>query len=202
MTHKSILISLICAIALTAATYSCNNSHTPSPLSSDELAIINGPDVMRVLTVYNPDDSIVLRTPCVNFCNNDLKSDSYQTLARKMIATVTDPTQDGVGIAGPQIGINRRIVAVMRYDKEGHPFEVYPNIYISHLSDSTRVGSEGCLSVPGKRGQVNRAAQIVISYTDPSTLATVSDTIDGFSAVIFQHEVDHLDGILYTDKLI
>lgn len=50
------------------------------------------------------------------------------------------------------------------------------------------------------RGKVRRAAKIRISYTDPATLATVSEEVEGFTAVIFQHECDHLDGILYIDR--
>ena len=61
----------------------------------------------------------------------ELKSNEYQSLADKMVATVTSPEEDGVGIAGPQVGISRRIVAVQRFDKAGEPFEVYPNIRIT-----------------------------------------------------------------------
>ena len=118
----------------------------------------------------------------------------------KMVRTVTDPSQDGVGIAGPQVGISRRIVAVQRFDKEDEPFEVYANVRIDSLYGPMAYGQEGCLSVPGMRGTVPRWTSAIISYTDPATLLTVHDTVSGFTAVIFQHETDHLDGILYTDK--
>ena len=83
---------------------------------------------MRVLTIADPQDSLVLRQPCAELSKEDIADGLYQTLAYKMLATVTSPEQDGVGIAGPQVGILRRVVAVMRYDKDGYPFEVYPNI--------------------------------------------------------------------------
>jgi peptide deformylase len=123
-----------------------------------------------------------------------------------MIATVTHPSQDGVGIAAPQVGINRRVVAVQRFDKEGEPFEVYPNIRIVWASESLESGPEGCLSVPDRRGEVMRSQEIVIEYADVTRLDCpehmVRDTVKGFTAVIFQHEVDHLDGILYIDKSV
>ena len=61
-------------------------------------------------------------------------------------------------------------------------------------------GPEGCLSVPGLRGLVKRHSKIGISYTDISTLERVDEEVEGFTAVIFQHECDHLDGILYIDR--
>jgi peptide deformylase len=140
------------------------------------------------------------------FSAKALLSEDYARLCSLMVATVTHPSQDGVGIAGPQVGLNRRIVAVQRFDKEGEPFEVYPNIRIIWKADSLAYGPEGCLSVPDRREEVARSQEIIIEYADVSALKgsdipMVRDTIKGFTAVIFQHETDHLDGILYIDRL-
>lgn len=171
-------------------------------LTAEETHLIMSSDgLMRVLLVTSPEDSLVLRTPCVDVAEEDLQSEVYEHLACRMIATVTDSTQDGVGLAAPQVGLNRRVVAVMRFDKPGYPFEVYPNIYIEYYSEETQTGPEGCLSIPGPAGEVERSQQIIIRYTDPATLSAVRDTVDGYTAVIFQHEVDHLEGILFTDRL-
>lgn len=167
---------------------------------------------MRVLTIDNPADSAVLRTPSRDIPAETLTSADFERLAELMLATVNHPSQDGVGIAGPQVGINRRVVAVQRYDKEpvecngvvDHPFEVYPNIRIVWASDSLIPGPEGCLSVPNQRGVVMRSPEIVIEYASmtPADEATIiKDTVKGFTAVIFQHEIDHLDGTLYIDRL-
>ena len=156
---------------------------------------------MRVLTIADPQDSLVLRQPCAGLSKEDIADGLYQTLADKMLATVTSPEQDGVGIAGPQVGILRRVVAVMRYDKDGYPFEVYPNIRITETRGEKEPGPEGCLSVPDMRGDVDRYQDITISYTDPVTLTDTTETVQGYTAVIFQHECDHLDGILYIDRL-
>ena len=163
-------------------------------LAAEETDLVMSSDgVMRVLLVTSPEDSLVLRTPCVDLAEEDLQSEVYERLARRMIATVTD--------AAPQVGLNRRVVAVMRYDKPGYPFEVYPNIHIEHFSDQKQTGPEGCLSIPEIAGDVERSQQVVIRYTDPETLSEVRETVDGYTAVIFQHEIDHLDGILFTDRL-
>ena len=175
-------------------------SSRPALSKAEKELIAGSPDVMRVLTVADRKDSLFLRRTARDFSNRDLRSEEFRTLARKMVRTVTDPSQDGVGIAGPQVGICRRIVAVQRFDKEDEPFEVYANVRIDSLYGPMAYGQEGCLSVPGMRGTVPRWTSAIISYTDPATLLTVHDTVSGFTAVIFQHETDHLDGILYTDK--
>ncbi len=169
--------------------------------TASEKAIIRGKnDVMRVLTVDNPEDSIILRASSTWLTEADIASKQYDRLAERMIATVTSPSQDGVGIAGPQVGISRRIVAVQRFDKEGEPFEVYPNISIVGTRGDKVSGPEGCLSVPGKRGEVSRYRDIDIKYTSAESLRDTVEHIEGFTAVIFQHEIDHLVGIIYSDK--
>ena len=157
---------------------------------------------MRVLTIADPADNAVLRASSSNLSKKALQSEDYASLCSLMVATVTHPSQDGVGIAGPQVGLNRRIVAVQRFDKEGEPFEVYPNISIVWASDSLEAGPEGCLSVPDRREDVMRSTEIEIEYADSSNgYETVRERVSGFTAVIFQHEIDHLDGILYIDRL-
>lgn len=170
--------------------------------SASEKAVINGEGVMRVLTIEDESDSLFLRTPCKELTAREIRSAEYTTLAERMLVTVTSPEQDGVGIAGPQVGIGRRIVAVQRFDKEGEPFEVYPNIRITAKRGSPEPGPEGCLSVPGRRGDVLRWQDIDIAYSSPHTGRDTTETVKGFTAVIFQHETDHLDGVLYIDKLV
>lgn len=170
--------------------------------SSNEKSIIEGHGIMRVLTIEDRDDSLFLRTPCKDLTVKEIKSAEYTVLAKRMLETVTSPEQDGVGIAGPQVGIGRRIVAVQRFDKEGEPFEVYPNIRVTARRGEPEPGPEGCLSVPGRRGDVLRWQDIDVAYTSPATGKDTTERIQGFTAVIFQHETDHLDGILYIDKLV
>ena len=198
------------------------NPGTPTTSAPGSTAI-PAPAILRVLTIDDPEDSLVLRAPCTDLTPEMLSSPEYPALAALMVATVTDPSEDGVGIAGPQVGISRRIVAVQRFDKPGEPFEVYPNIRIVATRGELCPGPEGCLSVPGRRGTVLRSRDIDIRYTlvspapsagtasaaTPSgitrnragALRDTTERIQGFTAVIFQHECDHLDGVLYIDKL-
>ncbi len=182
------------------------HSSDDSGFTSEELNLIHSAGtIMRVLTADDIKDLEVLRAESTDLPVKVLESESYKVLTDLMLATVTHPSQDGVGIAAPQVGINRRVVAVQRFDKENAPFEVYPNIRIVWASDSLVRGPEGCLSVPNRRGEVMRSQEIIIEYADITRLGKsdfmVRDTVRDFTAVIFQHEIDHLDGVLYIDKL-
>lgn len=171
----------------------------PKAFTKAERQIIRESDSVMYVTVM-PDDSAVLRTPCVDLTPAELKSKELKTLMAKMLATVRSPQHDGVGIAAPQVGIGKRVVCLQRFDKEGGPFECYLNIHVDSLFGDVGKGPEGCLSVPPMRGLVPRYTSAIVSYIQPETLEPKSDTVTGYTAVIFQHECDHLDGILYIDR--
>lgn len=190
----------IVLFAASAAILSSSCTHNCFTRSDRQIIMTNKDSLLHIYTVDNPQENLVLREKSYDMTKRTLKTSWYRTLAHRMIVTVSDSTVGGVGIAGPQVGINKRIVAVQRFDKPGEPFEAYPNIHIIEYSEEKQCGPEGCLSVPGKRGEVERSEQIVIQYTDLRTMTHVKDTVKGFTAVIFQHEVDHLEGVIYTDK--
>ncbi len=171
----------------------------PKAFTKAECLIIRQSDSVMYVTVM-PDDSAVLRTPCVDLTPAELKSKELKTLMAKMLATVRSPQHDGVGIAAPQVGIGKRVVCLQRFDKEGGPFECYLNIHVDSLFGDVGKGPEGCLSVPPMRGLVPRYTSAIVSYIQPETLEPKRDTVTGYTAVIFQHECDHLDGILYIDR--
>ena len=174
-------------------------SCTESGWTERERTIISRSDSVMFVTTL-PEDSVQLRTPSIDVDPKELQSEELKTLMAKMLRTVTDPSQDGVGIAAPQVGINRRIIWVQRLDKEDEPFECYVNIRIDSLYGDVKRGPEGCLSVPGYRGMVLRNTDVIISYADLESGQTKKEHIEGYTAIIFQHECDHLEGILYVDK--
>ena len=152
----------------------------------------------------NEADLAILRAPSRNFNIPDLNSAEYRSLALKLAKTLEN-TDGGVGLAAPQVGINRRVVAVQRVDKEGEPVEVYANIFIEEVRGNLEAGPEGCLSVPDQRCDVMRYQDITIRYTDINSdrldqPREIREDVSGFAAVIFQHEVDHLEGVLFIDK--
>jgi len=160
--------------------------------------IENSEDVMYVTVIGR--DSALLRTPSLDLTAEEMESAWLTSLREKMLSTVTFPGQDGVGIAAPQVGIDRKVIWVQRFDKPGEPFECYLNPRLDSLWGEITHGPEGCLSVPPLRGLVPRYSAVKVTYTDPETLKECTETVEGYTAIIFQHECDHLAGILYTDR--
>ena len=129
----------------------------------------------------------------------DKIDDEVKQLAKDMLETMYDAP--GIGLAAPQIGELRRIV-VMDLAKEGETPEpiVMVNPEILKYSDETVVTEEGCLSIPELYYDVERPAEITVRYTDLDGKVTERDAGDRL-AICIQHEIDHLDGVLYIDYL-
>lgn len=148
-----------------------------------------------------------LATPSLAIENFEQYGRSYPGLSQlinDMVDTMIE--EGGVGIAAPQIGCNQRVIVFgfeknERYpDMEPVPLTVLINPVIKVLSDETNDAWEGCLSVPGLRGLVSRFNKIEYSGFDPDG-NRISRIAEGFHARCVQHECDHLDGILYPQRL-
>lgn len=144
-----------------------------------------------------PSESIDFLLECENKSLRQVITDMQETmLANK-----------GVGIAAPQIGINKRIIMFgfdknERYPNESAlPFTILVNPTFKVLSEKLSDGWEGCLSVPGLRGLVPRFEKIEYSGYDLMTGNFIKRMAEGFHARIIQHECDHLDGILFPQRL-
>lgn len=155
--------------------------------------------IMRVLTTDDRADSLLLRGVSAPVTAAMAASAECAVLRRRMLATVLDERNPGVGIAAPQVGVRRRMIAVQRFDRPGEPFRFYFNPEIVGRSARTLVGPEGCLSLPDRCEEVERSAGITVRYLDES-FEPRTERIEGFTAVIFQHEIDHLDGRLFVDR--
>jgi len=127
---------------------------------------------------------------------------------RELVRDMDDTMRalDGAGLAAPQIGVSLRVVIFEvrqnpRYPQAGEvPYTVLLNPVLTPLGDETEDGWEGCLSVPGLRGLVPRHRQLHYRGYDLDG-APIDRTVEGFHARVVQHEVDHLDGILYPMRL-
>ena len=114
---------------------------------------------------------------------------------------------NGAGLAAPQIGVDLQVVMFEvngnpRYPEvESVPFTVLINPLLTPLSDEQEMGWEGCLSVPGMRGQVPRYTALRYQGVDPAG-QPIDRTVSGFHARVVQHEVDHLLGILYPMRIV
>ena len=153
--------------------------------------------MMKVIQTTDEDELKILKTASSDV---DLKDKLLPVLAERMFLSMRDTLNPGIGIAAPQVGINRNLFWVQRFDKVDEPFEFYVNPEIVWRSALLRKGLEGCLSIPEIRGDVYRNYTIQIKYWDKEGKFH-QEIVEGFTAVVFQHEYDHIKGILFTDRL-
>ena len=124
--------------------------------------------------------------------------ESVTDLHRRLIADMLETMQaaPGVGLAGNQVGVLERIFVWEVEEENG----ALINPVITTRSEETQVDEEGCLSMPGIAYEVERAQDVVVEGLDPDG-RPIKLEASGFQARVFQHEIDHLDGVLFTDRL-
>lgn len=143
-----------------------------------------------------PDEVLRFKAePVVDF------DDDLLTLVDDMVETMREAP--GVGLAAPQIGISKRLIVVEFGDEEDETFPkqlyVVANPEITSQSGGTVSGIEGCLSVPGVVGEVERANVVTVKGQNAHG-KKFKIRAQGWLARIFQHEIDHVNGVLYTDR--
>ncbi|HOZ83886.1 MAG TPA: peptide deformylase [Niabella sp.] len=152
--------------------------------------------MLRVIPLSEPVGQKALRTISLDIAFDD---PLLTTLKNRMLKAVQDPANRGVGIAAPQVGINRNLIWVQRFDKKEQPFEFFINPKIIWRSDFLLQGVEGDLSFQD-RDDVIRNYAIMVSYIDTTGRQQI-EMMEEFTSIIFQHETDHLSGILFTDRV-
>lgn len=175
--------------------------------TQDEKDLINSGTTetsFRVLKVTDQQDSIFLRQKCSDIENIN-ESEDLQLLIDRLKATMA--AESGVGIAAPQVGIGRNIFLFTRIDKANYPVIVAINPkLVNHPEETICFERDGCLSIPGISGNSIRYPWVDVEYTDENG-NLVQERLEGYSresdftGIIFQHEFDHLQGVLFIDKL-
>jgi peptide deformylase len=151
----------------------------------------------EIVTV--PNEVLRRKTHKITLFDKDL-----QKIIDDMVETMREAP--GVGLAAPQVGLLDRLI-VVEYDEddevEDSPKKLYVvvNPEIIKASEETEMGIEGCLSIPGLVGEVERSLAVVIKGQNRRG-QPLKFKAEGWLARIFQHEIDHLDGVLYTDKAV
>ena len=155
------------------------------------------------LKIETWDENKILRSVSDPVRKNELKE--YAKLGKEMVKYVKNPDNKCIGLAAPQAGYNKRVIAVgliPNWDFEwSFPYVAMINPEITEKSEETEVDDEWCLSVPGTTGMVERFKDITLKYIDEKGKNTTLK-LSGTPARVVQHEIDHLDGILFTDKLV
>lgn len=145
-----------------------------------------------------------LREVCSSVEKNAIHSEKFQIFLDELTATMR--ASDGVGIAAPQVGVLQRVFVIEvddnpRYlNKNSFELLIIINPEIKILPGPTVDSWEGCLSIPGIRGRLKRADRIELKGLDRNGKA-YQKILTGFPAIVAQHELDHLNGILYIDRM-
>ncbi len=164
-----------------------------------------GEENLRILNIFEQPDSVILRTPSINV---DITDTIWNYLANRMYQAARTT---GVGIAAPQVGINRKVICLQRWDKGSmvsHPWEFYFNPQIVEYSDSVVRRSDGCLSVPDGSnyptigGFSYRATWVIVTYYDVDGIFHEEKINHQYTAHIFQHEIDHLNAVMFFDRQV
>ncbi len=157
--------------------------------------------IRRILRIDDPDDHKILKTRCRPL---RLPNPSLAQLVEDMFATMV--AAEGVGLAAPQIGLTQRLAVIgIPEEHEGaeplmHRF-VLVNPEIIKMSQETDTIMDGCLSWPGWYGEVERASWVTVEYQDLEGRRLRLRKATGLLAWALQHEIDHLNGVLFTEHV-
>lgn len=146
----------------------------------------------------------VLRRRCADVSEKTRENAEFHRFLETMVKTMHKAS--GVGLAANQVGLGIRAIvleskASRRYpDSPSFPLQAYVNPRIVKASKKKIVDWEGCLSIPGYRGLVPRHEEVVVEATTPAG-KKIRRKVTGFEARVFQHEIDHIDGFVYVDRM-
>lgn len=158
------------------------------------------PTLLKIAQIGEP----ILREPARELSVEELASESTQRFIDDLVATMHDA--NGAGLAATQVFQPLRICAIEVGDNPRYPYKpkipltILVNPILTPLSERTFMNYEGCLSVPDLRGEVRRYAELRVQALDRHG-TTIDMEVRGITAGTFQHEVDHLDGKLFVDRV-
>ncbi|PID86464.1 peptide deformylase [Candidatus Gracilibacteria bacterium] len=155
-----------------------------------------------MLKIEKGNTNEILRKVSEEIKINEIKK--YVNIGKEMLKYIKNPDNGGIGLAAPQVGYNKRLIVVglpEDRDDENFSFLMMINPVIMEHTDEVEVDTEGCLSLPGRKGEVERYSGIKLEYLDEKGQKRIL-VLNHLKARIVQHEIDHLNGILFTDKTL
>lgn len=161
------------------------------------------PKVMKILTIEDPKEEKILREISKEVTPEQLKSSEFRDFLHDLLHTAKNSNDqvgfNAGGIAAIQVGRPLRVFYTLNYDTD--EFELFINPKVDVVKPSQIVAKEGCLSIPNREGNVARFEKVRVTYLDlDGNIQKKNYT--GWNARGIQHETDHLNGVLYIDKLV
>ena len=157
---------------------------------------------LRIYTIEDKKEEKLLRSKSIPVTEEERKNPDFKTFLSDLLYTAQHSEEQGNvpagGIAAPQVGKNKRAFFILNYDT--NEWELFINPEITPLGFTKIVGLEGCLSVPNREDEVMRYKKIKIKFQDMEGHLKTKKYSD-LNAISVQHELDHLDGILFIDRI-
>lgn len=160
------------------------------------------PKALKIITIKNKDEEKLLRQKSQNIPTEEIKTSQFQEFLDNLLYTAQHSEEQGNvpagGIAAVQVGEHKRVFFILNYDTNQWEVFINPEIEIEEFLKTTT--KEGCLSVPGILGDVTRYLKVKIRYQNREG-EWETKRYEGLNAVSIQHEEDHLEGVLFIDKM-
>ena len=148
--------------------------------------------LLKIITI--PDSRLKTKSNKIHNFDSELKRD-----IKNMYETLYE-SENGIGLAAPQVGLLKRLIVIdLKEDNKSNPLTLI-NPKILNKSDEKFINQEGCLSIPGYYADIERSQKIEYQYYDEKGTRRKT-TAEGLLSICIQHEIDHLDGILFIDYL-
>lgn len=160
------------------------------------------PKILKILTIEKKKEKEILRKKSTSLSNSEIKDPEFQKFLDDLIHTAKNYVMEEgwmtAGLAAVQVGKPLCVFVALNY--ETNEFEEYINPEIDYLGSIQEKDVEGCLSLPGEQEKILRYKKIKVVYKDRFGEKKVKK-LDNYTSKVIQHEYDHLQGILFTDKL-
>ncbi|MED5579216.1 MAG: peptide deformylase [Nitrospinota bacterium] len=150
--------------------------------------------ILKVCRLGNP----VLRLKSKEVSENEIRESEFQILIRNMVETMFEYI--GVGLAGPQVHISSRIFVFRPEPDKEDSLRIVVNPIVEPIGNDVYEDWEGCLSIPDVQGRVTRFSRILLKGLNNEG-KNFEEEFEGFAARICQHETDHLDGVVFLDRM-
>jgi peptide deformylase len=157
---------------------------------------------LRIYTIEEKNDEVCLRKKSSIVTDEERKSEDFKNFLENLLHTAKNSEEQvdipAAGIAAPQVGENKRVFFILNNDT--NTWQEYINPEIKPLDFSKISTKEGCLSVPNREEDILRYRKIEVKYQDKEG-EWKKEKLSDYNAVVIQHELDHLDGILFIDRI-
>lgn len=154
---------------------------------------------LKILTITDPKEEENLRRVSSKVTEKELKEDNFQKFLDDLLMTAVESQEPAGGLAAPQVGITKRVFYIQNYDTGR--WELFINPEITPVGFHKKAITEACLSVPNTEGKVLRYYRIKVRYIDRNG-DVKTKKFEDLNAITIQHENDHLEGVLFIDKMV